>query len=115
MDGIASPGAVVWPSLARSNDDDDQRALPDDWPTARDGTEWDGTRLLDLTRRGEGPFQAAWNVDAFIGEVEQILHASVVDIPTVSRGANHYVCLSPRRRRLAWPTEERSRGRGTPG
>ncbi|KAM4057244.1 3-hydroxybutyryl-CoA dehydratase [Hirsutella rhossiliensis] len=94
MDGIASPNAIVWPTLAESNsnsnNDDDERALPDDWPTAQDGSEWDGTRLLDLTRRGESPFGAAWNVEAFIGEVEQILNASVVDIPTVSRGANHY-------------------------
>ncbi|PNY29795.1 Uncharacterized protein TCAP_00295, partial [Tolypocladium capitatum] len=69
--------------------EDEQRIL-DEWPKMPDGTDWDGSSLLVLFDHGESPFQGAWDVQSLICEIEQSLNSRVVDIPTVSSGANHY-------------------------
>ncbi|PHH89988.1 hypothetical protein CDD83_4787 [Cordyceps sp. RAO-2017] len=73
------------------NVDGEEQTTLDEWPKTPDGRDWDGTQLLTLVRRGESPFGGTWDVDSLVHEVEQSLGASIVDIPTVSFGANHYV------------------------
>lgn len=72
---------------------EEERQL-DEWPKMSDGTDWDGTSLMTFLSRGESPFRGLWDVMSLIREVEQILQARVVDIPSVSFGAHHYVGVS---------------------
>lgn len=74
---------------------EDEQQILDQWPKMPDGSDWDGSSLLTLFDRGESPFRGAWDVQGLIREVEQSLNARVIDIPTVSSGANHYVCCAP--------------------
>ncbi|KAI0893250.1 hypothetical protein F4806DRAFT_476349 [Annulohypoxylon nitens] len=62
----------------------------DNWPKMPDGQEFDGQHLLTLTRNGSSPFQDKWDVNLLIHEIEENLHAQVVDIPYVSKGSNNY-------------------------
>lgn len=63
----------------------------DDWPKMPDGSEFDGKQLLTLVRNGHSPFQGVWDVNLLIREIEEVLGARVIDIPTVSKGSNNYV------------------------
>ncbi|TVY13603.1 hypothetical protein LARI1_G008175 [Lachnellula arida] len=65
---------------------------PDDWtwPKMPDGSEFDGKQLLPLVRSGNSPFQAVWDVNLLIREVEESLETRVTDIPTVYEGSNNY-------------------------
>lgn len=63
----------------------------DDWPEMPDGSKYDGKRLLDLARNGNNPFRNALDLDLLIQEIENNLHAHIVDIPFVFKGSNNYV------------------------
>lgn len=67
----------------------DEQDILDEWPKMPDGSDWDGTSLLTFVHGGDQFL--AWDVHSLIREVEQSLDTRVVDIPTVSSGANHYV------------------------
>ena len=62
----------------------------DDWPTNPGGSDYDGERLLELARKNENPFQAAWDVNQLLQEVEEKLGTNVIDIRLVSKGSNNY-------------------------
>ncbi|KAG6826446.1 hypothetical protein H0H93_016496 [Arthromyces matolae] len=55
-----------------------------------DGSKFDGKDLLTLVRSGKSPFDGAWDANLLIQEIEQNLHARVVDILTINTGANFY-------------------------
>ncbi|KAF2235559.1 hypothetical protein EV356DRAFT_523083 [Viridothelium virens] len=63
----------------------------DDWPTAPDGSEYNGQDLLHLMHDGRSPFAERWDAGLLIREIEDHLAAQVVDIPAISKGSNNYV------------------------
>ena len=65
--------------------------MQDDWPKMPDDSDFDGKNLLTLVRKGQSPFDGAWDVNLLIQEVEENLHSQVIEIPTVYDGANFYV------------------------
>ena len=66
----------------------------DGWPTTPNGSDYDGTNLLQLMRDGCSPFADRWDVNLLILEIEHNLATKVVDIPTISMGSNNYVSKS---------------------
>ncbi|KAL9079297.1 MAG: hypothetical protein Q9157_001820 [Trypethelium eluteriae] len=62
----------------------------DDWPTAPDGSEYNGQDLLHLMHDGRSPFAERWDAGLLIREIEEHLAAQVVDIPAISKGSNNY-------------------------
>ncbi|KAF7197590.1 hypothetical protein HII31_01093 [Pseudocercospora fuligena] len=62
----------------------------DEWPTTKDGREYDGLKLLELVRAGESPFADVWNVNLLIREIEENVDAEIIDIPLVNGGSNNY-------------------------
>ncbi|KAI1178649.1 3-hydroxybutyryl-CoA dehydratase [Nemania sp. FL0916] len=65
-------------------------SVHDDWPKMPDGRDYDGQHLLDLVRSGNSPFRDVWDVNLLIQEIEENLHAQVIDIPCLSSGSNNY-------------------------
>ena len=63
----------------------------DDWPSMPDGGDYDGKRLLTLSRTGRSPFQELWDVNLLIEEIEEYTGTQVIDIPVVNKGSNNYV------------------------
>ncbi|TVY33320.1 hypothetical protein LOCC1_G008119 [Lachnellula occidentalis] len=61
-----------------------------EWPKMPDGSDFDGKQLLTLLRNWNSPFQAVWDVNLLIREVEESLGTMVTDIPTVYKGSNNY-------------------------
>lgn len=64
---------------------------PERWPQMPDGYPWDGRDLMSLNRSGACPFKNRFDVNLLIQEVEDIVHAQVVDIPRVYGGTHNYV------------------------
>ncbi|KXS97702.1 hypothetical protein AC579_4480 [Pseudocercospora musae] len=62
----------------------------DECPTAKDGGEYDGFRLLELVRAGESPFSSVWDVNLLIREIEDNVDAEIVDMPLVNGDSNNY-------------------------
>ena len=62
----------------------------EDWPTGPTG-DYDGLQLLSLVRQNRNPFQAAWDVEILIREIEDVLKTQVIDIPRIDTGSNNYV------------------------
>ncbi|TVY93158.1 hypothetical protein LAWI1_G000863 [Lachnellula willkommii] len=60
------------------------------WPKMPDGSDYDGKNLFTLARSGNSPFQAVWDVNLLIREVEDSLETRVTNIPTVYKGSNNY-------------------------
>jgi hypothetical protein len=77
--------------MGLATDRADNRKIIDAWPKSSNGDDWDGTGFLPLVHDGNNPFGAAWDAAELIKEVEVNLDTSVIDIPLVSFGANHYV------------------------
>ena len=65
----------------------------DDSPEMPDGSTFDGTQLLTLVRSGNSPMSRVWDVNLLIQEIEEVVGSEVVDIPTVTKGANNYVSI----------------------
>ena len=65
--------------------------IRDDSPKLPDGSEFDGTNLLQLLRSSQSPFEREWDVNLLIEEVEDKPQAQVIDIPFANMGSNHYV------------------------
>jgi hypothetical protein len=67
----------------------------DQWPVMPDGDGYDGRNLLKLTRSGNSPFRAVWDVNLLIQEIEENLHAKVTKISDVCDHIDDYVsfCL----------------------
>jgi hypothetical protein len=74
----------------------------DDWPSMPDGKPYDGTRLLQLTRAGNSPFDGVWDVRLLISEIEEKLNAKVTDIPSINKGSNNYVSVSTQNPIQCW-------------
>lgn len=62
----------------------------DDWPKMPDGSEFDGTQLLQLFCSNKSPFQRDWDLNFLIQEIEHNLNTQVIDIQLVSKGSNNY-------------------------
>jgi hypothetical protein len=71
-------------------------SVQDECPTNPDGSAYDGQRLLELARKNENPFQAAWDGSQLIWEVEEKLEKDVIDIQFVSKAriTMVYTCRS---------------------
>ena len=65
----------------------------DDSPEMPDGSTFDGKQLLTLVRSGNSPMSRVWDVNLLIREIEDVLGSEVIDIPTVTKGANNYVSV----------------------
>jgi hypothetical protein len=65
----------------------------DEWPSMPDSSEYDGQQLGSLVRDGKSPFQTRWDVNLLISEIQDNIQLRVIDISTVEKGSNNYVCI----------------------
>lgn len=78
-------------STQTSTDPCNKQYFLDPWPTLDDGTEWDGTGLLDLQQADQSPFDKSLDVLALLQEIQSSINVEITNVSIVAYGANHFV------------------------